>query len=44
MVMVREPARANEAHTFECQNCHLLFMAHDHEPVSGPPVHSSKHL
>ncbi len=44
MVLARQPAASNEQHTFECERCHLLFMTEDHEPVSGPPVYSSKNL
>lgn len=44
MIVAREPAKPSEPYTFECQQCHLLFMAHDHEPVSGPPIYSTKSL
>jgi transposase-like protein len=44
MRVVRQPSNPNELHTFECEGCHLLFMANDHEPVSGPAIHSSKNL
>ena len=44
MRVARKPSKSSEAYTFECQGCHLLFMAHDHEPVSGPALHSSKNL
>jgi len=37
-------AQAGEPYTFECHGCHLLFMAHDHESVSGPALLSSKTL
>ena len=44
MIVVREPTGPDQQYTFECEGCHLLFMAHDHEPVTGPPVHSTRNL
>jgi transposase-like protein len=44
MIVAREPLKPREAYTFECQHCHLLFMANDHEPVAGPPIYSTKSL
>jgi transcription elongation factor Elf1 len=44
MALARQPAAANEQHTFECERCHLLFMTEDHQSVSGPPVYSTKNL
>ena len=44
MIVVREPAGPDQQYTFECETCHLLFMAHDHEPVMGPPIYPSCNL
>jgi hypothetical protein len=44
MTMTRQPPNPKDLHTFECEGCHLLFMVHDHEAVSGPPTHASKNL